>query len=98
MTQNNRPIAFFCWKLSDAQSNYTIAKLELLAIVETLKEFNGMLRGQQINVYTDRENLTQESLGSTSDRVTCWRILLEEYGPKIIYIKGIHNSGADAIS
>jgi hypothetical protein len=34
----------------------------------------------------------------TSDRVTRWRILLEEYAPEIIFIKGIHNTVADAIS
>ena len=33
-----------------------------------------------------------------SDRVARWRILLEEYAPEIIYIKGIHNTVADAIS
>ena len=34
----------------------------------------------------------------TSDRVTRWRILLEEYAPEIIHIKGIHNTVVDAIS
>jgi hypothetical protein len=34
----------------------------------------------------------------TLDRVYQWRLLLEEYGPKIVYIKGIHNTIADAIS
>jgi hypothetical protein len=34
----------------------------------------------------------------TSDHVYQWRLLLEEYGPKIVYIKGIHNTVADAIS
>ncbi len=53
ITQNNRPIAFFSQKLSGAQSKYTVTKLELLAIVETLKEFKGMLWGQILNVYTD---------------------------------------------
>ncbi len=33
----------------------------------------------------------------TSDRVYQWRLLLEEYAPKIIYIKVIHNTVADAI-
>jgi hypothetical protein len=33
----------------------------------------------------------------TSDRVYHWRLLLEEYAPKIVYIKGIHNAVADAI-
>jgi hypothetical protein len=36
-------------------------------------------------------------LGLTSDRVYHWRLLLEEYAPKIIYIKWIHNTVADAI-
>jgi len=98
ITQNNRPIAFFSRKLSGAQSKYTVTELELLAIVETLKEFKGMLWGQRLNVYTDHKNLTRDGLGLTSDRVTRWRILLEEYAPKIIYIKGIHNTVADAIS
>ncbi len=98
ITQENRPIAFFSRKLSGVQSKYTVTKLELLAIVKTLKEFNGMLWGQRINVYTDHQNLTRDGLGSTSDRVTRRRILLEEYAPEIIYIKGIHNTVADAIS
>ena len=37
-------------------------------------------------------------MGSTSDRVYRWRLILEEYGPEIIYVKGIHNTVADAIS
>ena len=43
ITQNNRLLAFFCRKLSTVQQKYSVTKLELLAIVETLKEFNGML-------------------------------------------------------
>jgi hypothetical protein len=43
ITRDNRPIAFFGWKLSDGQRKYSVTKIELLAIVETLKEFKGML-------------------------------------------------------
>jgi hypothetical protein len=98
ITPDNRPIAFFSRKLSGAQSKYTVTKLELLAIDETLKEFKGMLWGQRLNVYTKHKNLTRDGLGLTSDRVSRWRILLEEYAPEIIYIEGIHNTVADAIS
>ncbi len=63
ITQENRPIAFFSRKLSGAQSKYTVTKLELLVIVETLKEFNGMLWGQRINAYTNHKNLTRDGLG-----------------------------------
>jgi hypothetical protein len=34
----------------------------------------------------------------TSDRVYRWRLILEEFAPEIIYIKGIHNTVADASS
>ena len=57
-----------------------------------------MLWGQRINVYINHKNLTRDGQSLTSDRVTRWKILLEEYAPEIIYIKGIHNTVADAIS
>jgi hypothetical protein len=98
IVQNNRPIALFSRKLSKAQRKYSITELELLSIIECLKEFRGMLWGQPIKVYTDHKNLTRDALGLTSDRVYRWRLLLEEYGPEIIYIKGVDNTVADAIS
>jgi hypothetical protein len=98
ITQENGPIAFFSRKLSATQCKYSITNIELLAIFETLKEFKGMLWGQSIKVNTDHANLIKDALGMTSDHVYQWRLLLEEYGPKIVYIKGIHNTIADAIS
>ena len=114
ITQVNRPIAFFSQKLSPAQRKYSVTKIELLAIVETLKEFKELLWGQPIKVYThhknlirdalgikvytDHKNLIKDALGLMSDWVYRWRLLLEEYGPKIVYIKGIHNTAADVIS
>ncbi len=55
-----------------------------MAIVDTLKEFKGMLWGQVIKVDTDHKNLTRDALGLTSDRVYHWQLLLEEYASKII--------------
>jgi hypothetical protein len=57
-----------------------------------------MIWGQNIKVFTDHANLMRDALGLTSDQVYQWRLLLEEYGPMIIYIKGIHNTMADAVS
>ena len=56
ITQNNRHIAFFSRKLSETQQKYSIPELKLLAIVETLKEFKGILWGQKIKVWTDHKN------------------------------------------
>jgi hypothetical protein len=56
-----------------------------------------MLWGQKIKVFTDHANLMRDALGLTSDQVYRWRLLLEEYGSKIVYIKGIHNTISDAV-
>jgi hypothetical protein len=72
ITQDNRPIVFFSRKLFKTQQKYSVTKIGLLAIVETLKEFKGMLWGQDIKVYTDHKNLTRDALRLTSDRVYCW--------------------------
>eukprot|EP00804_Cyclotella_cryptica_P031217 CCRYP_020316-RA/>CCRYP_020316-RA protein AED:0.32 eAED:0.32 QI:0/-1/0/1/-1/1/1/0/131 len=84
ITQGNRPLCFFSRKLSTMQQKYSVTKLELLAIVETLKEFKRMLWGQRLKVYRDHKNLIQDALGFTSDRVYQWRLLLKEFGPEIV--------------
>jgi hypothetical protein len=87
ITQDKRPIAFFSRKFSGAQHKYSVTEIELLAIVKTLKEFKGMLWGQSIKMFTDHKNLMSNTLGLTSDRVYQWRLLLEEYRPKIAILK-----------
>ena len=95
-SQDEKPIAFYSRKLSPAQTRYTTTERELLAIVETLKEFRNILLGQKITVYTDHENLTYKQFNT--NRVMRWRLLLEEFGPKLIHIEGSKNIIADALS
>ena len=66
--------------------------------METLKEFRDILLGHKIKVFTDYKNLVYESELKSSQRVIHWRLLLEEYGPEIEYIKGPKNVVADALS
>lgn len=94
--QNNKPIAFYSRKLNSAQTRYTTTERELLAIVETLKEFRNILLGQKIIVFTDHKNLTYKNFNT--DRVMRWRLILEEFGPDLTYIKGEKNIVADALS
>ena len=77
------------------QQHYRVTEIELLTMVETLKAFQGMLWGQRFKVF---RHLIQDALGLTSDRVDRWRLLLEKFSPKIMQIKGIHNTVANAIS
>ena len=64
--------------------------------VETLKEFRTILLGHKILVYTDHKNLTYTNF--KDDCVMRWRLILEEYGPELIYTKGSTNIVADALS
>ena len=96
ISQNNKPIAFYSRKLNPAQTRYTTTERELLAIVETLKEFKNILLGQRIRVYTDHKNLTYKNFNT--ERVMRWRLILEEFGPEFVYIQGDKNIVADAFS
>ena len=96
ITQDGRPLAFYSRKLNDAQTRYTTTERELLSIVETLKEFKTILLGQKIKVYTDHQNLIYHD--QQTDRVLRWRLLIEEFGVDIKYIKGVKNIVADVLS
>ncbi len=98
IAQDSSPIVSFSQELFKTQHKYSVTEIELLAIVKTLKEFKGMLWGQNITVFTGHANLMRDALGLTLDRVYQWRLLLEEYRPKIVYIKGIHHTISDAVS
>jgi hypothetical protein len=71
ITQGNRHIAFSSRKLSIIQTKYSVTKIKLLAIVETLKEFEECWGGKQLRSI-DHKHLTQDALGLTSDRVYHW--------------------------
>ena len=96
ISQDGKPIVFYSRKLNDAQTHYTTMESKLLAIVETLEKFCNILLGQQIRVYTDHKNLTYKNFNT--ERVMRWRLVLEEYGPELDYVKGESNIVADALS
>jgi hypothetical protein len=96
ISQNGKPIAFYSRKMNSEQQNYTTTEKELLSIVATLKEFRNILLGQQITVFTDHKNLTYKNFNT--ERVMRWRLVLEEFGPCLQYIKGTHNVVANALS
>jgi hypothetical protein len=96
ISQDNHPTAFHSRKLNQAQTRCATAERELLSIVETLKEFRMILLGHKIIMWTDHKNLIHNDL--KSERVLRWRLLMEEHGPGVRYVKGPENTAADALS
>jgi hypothetical protein len=49
-----------------------------------------------ITIYTNHKNLTFSNF--TTHHVTRWQLIVEEYGPNIVYLPGKRNIIADALS
>ena len=61
ISKNIKPIDFLSRKLSKPQYNYTTTEKELLAKVEFLKQFRGVIFGYEINVFSYHNNLVYAS-------------------------------------
>ena len=64
---------------------------ELLSIVENLIEFQNILLGHEIEVFMDHKNLTYETIYSASQRIQCWKSLIQEFGVTLLSVKGVAN-------
>ena len=96
VVQEGKPLGFYTRKLNPAQKNYTVGERELLGIVEGLKAFEGILRGQELIVHTDHLNLLYSDM--PSQRMVRWRLLMEEFNPTVKHVAGKDNDAADALS
>ena len=54
---NSKPIAFFSRRLIKPQCKYTETKKELLARVECLNQFRGIIFGYEVNIFSYHNNM-----------------------------------------
>ena len=97
--ENANIVAFWSGKWNAAQQNYPVHEQELLALVETLKRFRGVLHRTKFTLQMDHKSLEhfmrQEHF---SPRQHQWIDVLSEFDFNIQYIPGKENKFADSLS
>ena len=94
-------VGYYSSTLNEAERNYDIYDLELLAIVKALKHWRPLLAGSphKIKVFSDHMNLKYwRDPQKISRRVAREVLELSEYDLEIHHIKGTSNGRADALS
>jgi hypothetical protein len=95
------PVGFYSATLNDAERNYDIYNLELLAVVRSLENWQMYLAGSlhKVIVFTDHMNLQYwRDPHKISRRVARQVLHLTEYDIKLRHIPGKTNGCADALS
>lgn len=97
-----KPIAYTSRTLTKSERNWSTYDREMFAIIVAVTDsFKYMLLGRHFWILTDHRPLAQmnaASLDVIDGKMLRWRIKLERFSFKIMYIPGEHNAVADALS
>lgn len=96
-----RPLAYYSRKMDPAERNYEIHDMELLAIVESFRQWEHYLEGSKftIDVFSDHLNLTRwTSDKKLNKRQIRWAESLSPFKFRIHHVQGKENVRADAMS
>ena len=94
-----RPGRFHSKKFNNTQMKYGITRKELLAIVDSVRNFRGVLQGHPVTILTDYQPLIpfMSSL-QTNQMIIRWQESLSQLDINIEHIDGKKNVIADALS
>nr|GEZ51141.1 reverse transcriptase domain-containing protein [Tanacetum cinerariifolium] len=94
-----RPIHYASINMTEAESNYTITKKEMLAVVYAFEKFQSYLIMKKSIVYTNHSALKYLIYKKDSKAgLLCWVLRLQEFTFKVIDTKGAENLAADHLS
>jgi hypothetical protein len=99
--RKRHPMGYYSATLNEAERNYDIYNLELLAIIKALRNWQPLLAGSphDIRVFSDHMNLQYWcDPQKISRRVACKFLELQEFPIKIHHVKGKSNGRANALS
>nr|GEU71741.1 reverse transcriptase domain-containing protein [Tanacetum cinerariifolium] len=94
-----RPIHYASKTMTEAESNYTTTKKEMLAVVYAFEKFRSYLIMNKSIVYTDHSALKYIFAKKDSKaRLLRWVLLLQKFTLKVIDTKGAENLATDHLS
>nr|GFA53590.1 reverse transcriptase domain-containing protein [Tanacetum cinerariifolium] len=94
-----RPIHYASKTMTEAESNYTTTKKEMLAVVYAFENFRSYLIMSKSVVYTNNSSLKYLFAKKDSKaRLLRWVLLLQDFTFKVIDTKGAENLAIDHLS
>ncbi len=92
-------IAYASRTLNQAEKNYSVTHLEVLAVVWALKKFRDIVYSYKITIFTDHAPVTHLFKSKNlQGRLARWFLTIEEFCPEIRHVPGRANVVADSLS
>jgi hypothetical protein len=101
---HEKVIGFYGRRLKDAERNYTVTEIELLAAVEAIKNWRAYLWGRQFRLIVDHaalkwlHSMKDTMEGGPASRLMRWILKLSEYRFTIEHKPGVQHKDADGVS
>lgn len=99
LSQDNHPIAYASRTLSSTEQKYNTTEKELLGILWAITQFRPYVYGRKFTLRTDHKALIWlTKLKEPNQKLTRWKLKLQDYDYTIEHVKGKDNFVADALS
>ena len=101
LIQEEQPVAYASYSLSDTEKTYAKIEKEMLAVVYGLEKFHHYTHGRKINVLTDHKpfvSICQKLLAKAPKRLQNLLLRAQQYDFSIKYKPGKEIPQADALS
>ncbi|UYV83385.1 hypothetical protein LAZ67_23000839 [Cordylochernes scorpioides] len=93
------PVQYYSRALRPHEKNYTITKLECLAVIDSVEKFRIYLAGVRFTIFTDHHALQWlKTIKNPTGRLFRWSLKMSAYEYDIKYIKGKTQYEADLLS
>ena len=97
--ENLHAVSYGAKAVTKAQSRYTPAELELIAVVMAIKDYEYFLIQRKITIVTDNCRVYYlDKWKAVNSRQKRWLAYLMQFNLSVKFVKGCHNYAADALS